>query len=93
MNMSLRPEVQRFVEERLRSGQYATAEDVVEAGLTALKQQEAAGEFVAGEWDKLLEQGERSIEREGTIDAGEVFAELRRRNDQRRGSSHVAEGR
>jgi putative addiction module CopG family antidote len=86
MNLSLKPEMLRYVQEKVQSGRYASAEDVLEAGLEALRQQDAFGNFAPGELDELLSEGERSIEREGTVPAGEVFDELRRRSNQRRGS-------
>lgn len=84
MNLSLNPEMQRYVEEKVRSGEYASPEQVLEAGLVALKQQDSFGDFAPGELDELLAEGERSIEREGTIPASEVFEQMRRRSEQRR---------
>ena len=40
MNVSLRPEFWKFVEAQVRSGQYASAEDVVHAALLALQARE-----------------------------------------------------
>jgi putative addiction module CopG family antidote len=84
MNLSLKPALRQFVEGKLKSGEYASAEDVVEAGLAALRQQENWGKFEAGELDRLLAEGERSIRREGTVEAERVFAELRRRSRERK---------
>ena len=41
MTLSLTPQMQRFIDERVRTGRYASAEDVVRAGLASLSQQEA----------------------------------------------------
>jgi putative addiction module CopG family antidote len=83
MNLALKPEMKRLIEDRLRTGRYASAEDVVQAGLAALQQQETAGDFAAGEMQSLMEEGERSIRREGTVEAAKVFARLRRKSQQR----------
>ena len=57
---------------------------MVQAAFAALQQQEAYGDFHAGEWDALLKAGERSIKREGVVDANVVFEELRRESQKRR---------
>ena len=44
----------------------------------------SAVEFDAGEINKLLHQGERSIEREGTLDADETLAARRARRQTRK---------
>jgi len=36
MNVQLRPELQRFVEEKIRAGEYASTQEVVEAGIARL---------------------------------------------------------
>jgi antitoxin ParD1/3/4 len=40
MTISLRPELQRFVEERVRAGEYATADEAVNSLLSFVAQQE-----------------------------------------------------
>jgi len=85
MNLSLKPELRKFIEEKVSAGEYGSAEEVVEAGLTALRQQERLGSFEAGELDGLLEEGEKSIREEGTFTASEVFQGLRRKAAERRG--------
>ena len=84
MNVTLKPKVRDFVQDKVRSGQYASPEDVIEAGLAALRQQEAFGDFEPGELDQLIEQGEVSSKHERTYTADEVFAELRRKSEKRR---------
>ena len=84
MNLSLDAESQKFIEERVKAGGYPSPEDVVRSALAVLKQQEQWGDFAPGELERLLAEGEESIEREGTIDGEEVFADLRRRSAERR---------
>ena len=74
MKTSPPPEVERIVEERVRSGKYRTAEDVVTAAVLSLHQRETLGDFAPGELDELIAEGERSGE---PLDAEHVFAELR----------------
>jgi Arc/MetJ-type ribon-helix-helix transcriptional regulator len=73
MNLSLTPDVQERINERVNSGKYSTPEDVVAAAIMALDHQEQFGDFEAGELDSLLAEGERSIEQHGTLDGEEAF--------------------
>lgn len=41
MNFSLNPEVQKFIEENVRAGQYATPEDVIHTAVARLEIDEA----------------------------------------------------
>ena len=79
MNLSLDPEMQRLIDERVKSGRYATPEDVVAAALLTLDQQEWFGDFDQGELDELLAAGERSITQDGMLDGGEAFRIRRER--------------
>ena len=74
MNILLGPDAQKFIEERVNRGEYATPEEVVLAGLAALERDEACGEFGPGEFDALLAKGEQSGE---ALDGEQVLAELR----------------
>lgn len=73
MNLSLDPKLQELIQERVKSGQYASAEDVVAAALLTLDQQERFGDFGSGELDEILVEGEWSITEEGTLDGEEAF--------------------
>ncbi len=73
MNLSLDPKLQKLIEERVNSGQYASAEDVVTAALLTLDQQERFGDFSPPELNELLAEGERSIREDGTLDGDEAF--------------------
>lgn len=84
MNVTLDPESQKFIEDRIKAGGYPTPEDVVRAALAALKQQEHWGDFAPGEIEQFLAEGEESIEREGTIDGEEAFEARRQRRAARR---------
>lgn len=61
MRILITPEIRRLIEEKLRSGHYATPEDVLLAGLNRLGQDEMMNDFAPGELDALLIEGERSI--------------------------------
>jgi putative addiction module CopG family antidote len=74
MVISLSPETQKLIEERMKHGGYATPDDVVRAGLSSLEQQQNSGEFETGELDRLLADGENSG---APLDGEQVLAELR----------------
>jgi len=74
MKLTLPPEIQKLIDERVGSGRYKTPEDVVAAALVTLEQQEQLGEFAAGEMDRLLAEGEAGG---ADLDGEEVFRELR----------------
>lgn len=73
MDLSLNPQVQKLIDERVKSGKYATPEDVIAAALLTLDQQEWLGDFDSGELDTLLAEGEQSITEDGTLDGDEAF--------------------
>ena len=83
MNISLTPELAKFVEREVQSGLYQTASEVIRAGLRRLKEDQGARRPQA---PKTLEELEtqllQSIERldrgEG-VDGEEVFRRLRKR--------------
>ena len=74
MNLSLPPQIQRLIDERVKSGKYGTPEDVVAAAVAHLDQQERFGDFEPGELDRLLQEGEDSGP---ALDGEQVMAELR----------------
>jgi antitoxin ParD1/3/4 len=77
MNLTLPPEIQRSIEDRVNSSKYPTPEDVVTAGIMALSQQERMSAFTPGKLDKLLSVVDGEIERGEVLDGDEVFRELR----------------
>ena len=73
MNLALNRHTRKLIEDRVRSGDYATPEDVITAALRALQQHERL-EFAPGELDALIREGEASE----SLDGEAVFAELRK---------------
>jgi antitoxin ParD1/3/4 len=87
MKLSLSVDIERLIAERVASGRYRTAEDVVAAAVSVLEQQERWGEFRPGEMDGLLEEGERDTEAGRVVEGEAVFAELRRMSEEKRGGT------
>lgn len=66
MNLQLRPELQKFVDEKIKAGEYSSTNDVVEAGIARLMLDPAP---------ELDEDTLRALEeREAEGDRGEVRA-------------------
>jgi putative addiction module CopG family antidote len=84
MNLSLSKRLQKVIEDRVRSGRYASAEDVVAAALLHLEQHEQAPKFAPGELDALVSEGEADIAGGDVLELDEVFKQLRRMSDARR---------
>jgi Arc/MetJ-type ribon-helix-helix transcriptional regulator len=87
MNLSLAPETERLIHERMKSGQYQTPDDVVAAAIAALDREERSegpGDFAPGELDELIAEGEADIARGDVLDGDEVFALRRARRAQNR---------
>ncbi len=78
MNLTLRPEIQQLIVERVASGKYPTPEDAVAAGMASLAQQERLADFAPGELDELLAVADAEIDRGELLDGDEVFGELRK---------------
>lgn len=73
MQLSLPIEISKLIEDRIRAGRYASAEEVIAAALTTLDAAENASQFEPGELDRLIRKGDASGE---ALDAEQVFAEI-----------------
>jgi Arc/MetJ-type ribon-helix-helix transcriptional regulator len=74
MQLTLSPKTEQLILERMKSGRYASAEEVLVAGLEALDRQQDLGDFRPGEWDTLLAEGEKGGE---SLEWDDVVTELR----------------
>lgn len=63
MNISLQPELARFVEDKVRAGQFADASDVVNGALQVLKDQEALSAEDVDELRRQLAIGVEQLDR------------------------------
>ena len=85
MTLSLSPELQKFIEERVRSGRYSSAEEVVSAALAKLEQGERDARASWEELDVLypgfsgkVAEGLSDADAGRVSDGEEFFAELER---------------
>jgi Arc/MetJ-type ribon-helix-helix transcriptional regulator len=72
------PELQRFVEELVRSGKFSSTTEVIEAGISRLMIEEGGLELDEETW-AAIDEAERQIERGEYRDFREVAAELRKK--------------
>jgi antitoxin ParD1/3/4 len=81
MNVSLTPQLEKFVDERVAKGQYASASEVVRAGLRLLQARETAREALRRQVAVGLKQARRGklVDGEKVFDALEKPARKRRR--------------
>jgi antitoxin ParD1/3/4 len=79
LNVSLTPELSRFVESRLRSGKYQSASEVVREALRLLEARDRAPIPSIEALKAEIELGLEQLRRGEAIDGEVFFAELRAR--------------
>lgn len=79
MNVSLTPELRAFVAQKVESGLYQSASEVVREGLRALAKMDARPGFQvesSSELTEKLQQGLNSLDEGKGLTAKDVFAEI-----------------
>ena len=87
MNVSLTPELEKFVAREVETGLYQTASEVIRAGLRRLKQEKErgrAGPQTAEELDEALLRSLQRLERGEGVGGAAVLRRLRKRMKARR---------
>lgn len=88
MNISLTPELEKFVEKEVTSGLYQTASEVIRAGLRRLKEDQDArlpkAPATLEELERMLLQSVERLDRGEGVDGEEVFRRLRKKIKQSR---------
>jgi antitoxin ParD1/3/4 len=84
MNVSLTPELEKFVEKQVDSGLYQTASEVIRAGLRKLKEDKESRSNrqppqTLDELEALLVERAESLDRGEGVDGREVFRRLRKK--------------
>jgi antitoxin ParD1/3/4 len=79
VNISLTPELERLVDERVKSGRYASASEVIREGLRLLEEQEELKQQRLAEVRRKIDRGIDQLERGLGIPGPEARARLRQR--------------
>src|SRR5580658_588312 len=84
VNISLTPELDRFLQSRVKSGRYQTTSEVVREALRLLERQERERDEAFQQLKAKLEIGAAQAERGELVDGDAVFDELREMLEERR---------
>jgi antitoxin ParD1/3/4 len=76
LNVSLTPELEKFVETRVASGRYLSASEVVREGLRLLEEREVSRQTALEEVRRKISIGLEQAERGELFDGEEVFREV-----------------
>ncbi|MEP6716117.1 MAG: type II toxin-antitoxin system ParD family antitoxin [Terriglobia bacterium] len=84
MNVSLTPELEKFVSAKVGSGRYNSASEVVREALRLLEEHDSARASRLAEFNGELRRRLASLDRGETVDPAETRARLQRRSAERR---------
>jgi len=87
MNVSLTPELERFVNGKVQSGRYNSASEVVREALRLLEQHEQARTAQLGEFNNELARRLAALDRGEQVSPVEARSRLQRRSAERRKKS------
>jgi len=87
MDLPWTAEERRFIEEKLKTGRYRSADDVIRDSLRMWMVQEAAEEMQRASWAsevrEKIEEGWQQVQRGELLDGEMVFERLRKRIEDR----------
>ena len=84
MNVSLTPELEQFVQDKVAKGRYNSASEVVREALRLSEEQERARAVQLAEFNKELGRRLASLDRGETVDPATVRAHFERKSQERR---------
>ena len=84
MNVSLTPELENFVQTRVKGGRYNSASEVVREALRLLQDHEQARAVRLKEFRSEIDHRLASLNRGEGVNGEEVFARIRRKSEERR---------
>jgi antitoxin ParD1/3/4 len=84
MNVSLTPELEQLVSEKVASGMYQSASEVIREALRLLKERDEIREHRLAELRKEVSVGLDQLRRGEGIPGEQVYEELRQRSQERR---------
>jgi Arc/MetJ-type ribon-helix-helix transcriptional regulator len=78
MTIVLNKELEKLVQEKVKSGAYASPEAMISTAIARLLESES--EFAPGELDDLVKVGTDDLDRGDTFDGKQVFDEIREKS-------------
>ena len=84
MEITLQPELEQFIQEKITSGQYQSLNEAVNAGLKLLMEQELIYQGRFGELRQEIMVGIEASERGEVVDSETVFSSIQEKLEQRR---------
>lgn len=84
MNVSLSPELEKFVHQKVESGHYTSASEVVRDGLRLLVARDQLAVAQVAELRRKVEEGLKDVREGRVVDGKTVFAALRKKSRERR---------
>ena len=88
MTITLKPELEKYIQEQVEAGRYGSAEDLVAAAVARLMHDDRSGHFAPGELDELPAAGEADIERGDVLTLDDVREHFRWCDSLRRRQTH-----
>ena len=84
MNVSLTPELEKFVSTKVESGRYNSASEVVREALRLLEEHDQVRAARLAEFNQELDRRLASLDRGKTVKPADARAQLQRKSEQRR---------
>jgi antitoxin ParD1/3/4 len=84
MNISLTPELERMVDERVKTGRYASASEVIREGLRLLEEHDQARAVRLTEFNRELGRRLDTLDRGQHVSPADARARLKHKSDQHR---------
>jgi len=79
MNVSLTPELEKLVDEKVKSGMYTSASEVVREGLRLLQEQGEIRRVKLAALKRDIQEGIEELDRGEGIPAEKVFAQMKKK--------------
>ncbi len=84
MNVSITPELEKFVASKVESGRYTSASEVVREALRLLEEQDQARSAQLAEFNRILERRLAASDRGEFVDPRAARERLRRKSEEAR---------
>lgn len=88
LNVSLTPELEKFVQAKVASGRYQTASEVIREGLRLLEEREQTREIASKELRAKILRGSKQADCGEFLDGESVYNEIRQFSSRRRAGAN-----